>query len=119
MNAIFLRGRDTRKQRAPNRAATFEREPDVLEDRVINVNRRRLELAPDAEAIDLILVELGKISVAAKLHPAGVGAGAAGDDVEHGALARAIRADDDAEFAFIEREVKISDGFETFKGLVH
>ena len=50
----LLRGTDPREQRAPDRAVASS-ESRCFEDRVINVNRRRLELAPDAEAIDLIL----------------------------------------------------------------
>jgi hypothetical protein len=49
---------------------------------------------------------------------AAVGAGAAGDEVEHGALAGAVGADDDAEFAFIEVEVEVVDGLEAIEGLV-
>ena len=42
--------------------------------------------------------------------------GASGDDVEHRAFARAIRADDDAELTFIHVEVEVVDRLEAVEG---
>jgi hypothetical protein len=86
---------------------------------VVHVNRRRLEFAPDAEAIDLVFVQLGEVGVPAEFDPALVRFGAAGDQVEHGAFAGAVRADDHAQLAFVHVEVEFGNGFEAVEGLVH
>ena len=70
-------------------------------------HRRLLEFAADAERRDLRLVELGQIVAALEEHVAVVGARLAGDDVHHGGLAGAVRPDDGAHLAGLDRERKV------------
>src|SRR5260221_11438805 len=83
------------------------------------INGRSLKLAPDSEAVDLIFVECREVGITAIFDLAGVGPGAPGDEIEHRAFAGAIRANDDAQLAFIHVECKIRDGLEPIERLVH
>src|SRR5581483_9587977 len=83
------------EQRGEHAARTLERQQNVFEDSMVDVNRGSLELAADAEAVDLVFVEAGQVRVAFELDLAGVGSRAPGDDVEHRAFASAVRTDDD------------------------
>ena len=116
MDALALGRGHAREDRAPDAAAPLKREQDVLEDRVVDVNRGRLELPTDAETVDLVFVKLSQVRVRTELDLSFVRPGASGDDVEHRAFARAIRADDDAELTFIHVEVEVVDRLEAVEG---
>src|SRR6266849_1291621 len=83
------------------------------------VNGRRLELAADPQSVDLIFIEPRQVGVLSKLDFTRVGPAAAGDEIEHGALARAVGADDHAKFPFIHVEIQCRNGLEAIEGLVH
>src|SRR3954467_6905856 len=117
-DAIALVRRNPCDEGGPNRACSLEREPDVFEDRVLDINRGCLEFAPDAEPIDLVFVEAGQVQIAPKFYFARIGACSAGDEIEHGAFTRAVRTDNDAELAFIHIEVQVVDGLEAFERFV-
>jgi len=90
----------------------LESEQKVVLDRVHVEHGRLLEFAADAEFGDLRLVELGKIMRAVEQNVAFVGPRLAGDDVHHRGLAGAIRADDGAHLARLDRDREIVDGAE-------
>src|SRR5262249_29147261 len=116
LNAVALRRAGPRKERAPHAATAFERQQDVLKDGVIDVDGRRLELPANAQSIDLVFVEGGKVGVLAVLDFAAVRARAAGNQVEHSGLAGAVGADDHAQFPFIQIEVQIVNSLKAVEG---
>src|SRR5580658_2968612 len=85
---------------------------------MIDINRRRLKLAPYPQAVDLIFVQPRQVGISPKLNPAAVRLGAASNEVHHSAFARAVRSNDDAEFAFIHVKIQVRNGFETVESLV-
>ena len=93
---------------APTSRVVLQRQQQIVLDRVHVEHRRLLELAADAELGDLGFVQLGEV-VGALLekHIAGVGPGLAGDHVHHGGLAGAVRADDGAHLARLDRRTTI------------
>ena len=74
---------------------------------MIGVNRGRLEFPADAEAVNLVFVHADEIEFRPERDGAGIGFGAAGDEVEERGLAGAVGADDGAQFAFIHVEVEV------------
>ena len=90
--------------RAP---VAFQREPQIVLHRVHVEHGRLLELAADAEFGDLRLVERGEVVRAVEIDVALVGPRLAGDDVHHGGLAGAVRPDDGAHLARLDRERQI------------
>src|SRR5690606_13302696 len=82
------------KERSEETARAFEREYEVVPDGVLGVDAGRLEFAADAEAVDLVLVELGETvrggRRVAELELALVGLGAARDEIEEGRFAGAV-----------------------------
>ena len=85
---------------------------------MVDINGGSLKFAADAQAVDLVLVEASQVGVPAELDLARVGPGASGDEIQHGAFAGAVGADDDAQFALIHVEVQLGDGLEAVEGLV-
>ena len=88
-------------------AVAFQREAQIVLDRVHLEHGRLLELAADAELGDLRLVERGEIVRAVEIDVALVRPGLAGDHVHHGGLAGAVRTDDRAHLAGLDREREI------------
>ena len=84
---------------------------------MIGIDSRRLKLPPDAEAVDFVLVHCVRSCCPSKLDLAGVRLGAAGDEIEERGLARAVRADDRAQLAFIHVEVEVVDRLEAVNDL--
>ena len=66
MDAVAFGGGKAGENCGPHSAADFEREPNVFEDGVVDVNGRRLKFAADAQAIDLVFVQAGEISIFAE-----------------------------------------------------
>ena len=87
----------------------------------MNINRRRLEFASDAETVDFRHVHLGQIRIAilTKLHLAGVWPGATGDDIHHRAFAGTVRTDDGAQLALIHVEIQVVDRLEPIEGFIY
>ncbi len=105
VDALLLRRRILPQQRGAHAAVVLERQQQIVLDRVHLEHRRLLEFAADAEHGDFGLVELGQVVGAfLEKHVAGVGPGLAGDDVHHGGLAGAVRADDGAHLARLDDE---------------
>src|SRR5581483_10240433 len=94
-------------------AVAFERQQDVVLDRVVVEDGRLLELAADAELGNGRLVLGGEVDTAlVEQHVADVRPGLAGDDVHHGGLAGAVGADDGAHLAGSQLERQIVEGAE-------
>src|SRR5262249_11324430 len=83
------------------------------------IDRGGLEFPADAKAVNLVLVHPRHVVPAFERDRAGVGLGAAGDEIEECGLARAVRADHRAQLAGIEIEVQIRDRLEAAEGFVH
>ncbi len=92
------------EQRRERRARRLQRQQDVVLDRVAFEHRRLLEFPADAEFRDRRLVELRQIVRAGEIDVAFVGPGLAGDHIHHGRLAGAVRADDGAHLAGLQRQ---------------
>ena len=98
-------------RRRAHAAVVFQRQQQIVLDRVHFEHCRLLKFAADAELGDLGLVELGQvIGALPEIDVAVVRPGLAGDDVHHRGLAGAVRADDGAHLAgsttkrqFVER----------------
>ncbi len=100
-------------QRGAGAAVGLERKLDVVGDGVAVEHGRLLKLAADAEPRDLGLVEAREVVIAAvEHHVAGVGPGLAGDDVHHRRLAGAVRPDDRAHLARLDRERQVVERLE-------
>src|SRR5207245_5098013 len=82
----------------------------------VDEDRRRLELAADAEPDDVVLGEGDEIGVVAEDHAAVLGLRAPGDHVEQCRLARAVRADDHAQLAAVHVEVQARQRLEAVVG---
>ena len=96
-DAFALSGRDAGKEGGPNGAAAFEREPNIFEDRVIDVDGGRLEFSADTEAVDLMFLELVRsVSRSNSILPVS-GRSASSDEVEQRLYACAVGADDDTQ----------------------
>ena len=87
----------------------------VLEDSEVLVDRRGLELAPDACVHDLVLAHFEQFLVL-ELHRAVRGLCAPADQVQHGGFSRPVGADDDAAFIGLDVETEVVNGFEAIKG---
>src|SRR5581483_10954587 len=85
---------------------------------MVNVNRRRLKLAPNAKTIDLIFVEPRQVGVLAKFDFPRVRARAPRDKIEHRAFAGAVGADDDAQLSLIHVKVEVGNRLKAVKSLV-
>ena len=118
VDTFALSGRDAGKERGPNGAAAFEREPNIFEDRVIDVDGGRLEFSADAEAVDLMFLELGEVGVAFEFDFAGVRPRASSDEVEERTFACAVGADDDTQLAFIHVEIEVGNGLEAVERFI-
>ena len=103
------------EQRAGHVAATRQRELEIFEHGEVFVDRGGLELAPDPEADDFLLLAAGDFLVL-ELDRAVRNPGPAADQVEHGGLAGAVRADDHAQFALVDVEVELVDRLEPVEG---
>src|SRR5208337_1762601 len=119
LDAVALSGRQPRKERLPDPTLAGQREENVLENRWLDINRGRLKFPAYAQPVDLVFIEPRQIRVPAELNFSRIGASSAGNQVQHGALARAVRADDDPQFARIHVEVQLRNCFEAVEGLVH
>ncbi|MOA25080.1 hypothetical protein D3C78_1457860 [compost metagenome] len=78
-------------------------------------HRRLLELPPDAELGDVSLILFREVDTVFKQHRARVRPRLAGDDIHHRRLARAIRADDGAEFTGLHHEGERVERLETIE----
>ena len=83
-----------------------QRQLDVVPDREVNEDGRRLELAADPELGNLVLAERQEVRAVAEDHAAALRLHAARDDIEQGRLAGAVGADDDAQLAAVHEEVQ-------------
>ena len=95
-------------ERAEHGAAARVGDLQVLEHGEVFVDRRRLELAADAGADDLVLLHLGQLAALERDGAAGR-LGPAADEVEHRGLAGAVGPDDDADLVAVEIEGEIVD----------
>jgi hypothetical protein len=77
------------------------------------------KLAADAEFGDAGLIQPRQVGHAVEQHRALVRLGLAGDDVHHRGLAGAVRADDGAHLAGLERQRQIVDGVKAVERDVH
>src|SRR5580658_3823947 len=84
----------------------------------MDINRWRLEFAAYAQSIDLIFIELCQVGIPAKFDCSAVRPGASGDQIQHGALAGPVGADDDAQFALVHTQGQFGNGLESVKSLV-
>ena len=75
-----------------------------------------LELAADAHHGDFGFVVLGQVDIAIKEHFAVVWPRLAGDDIHHGCLAGAVRANNGAHLALVEHQREIVDGAKAIEG---
>jgi len=92
------------EQRALDAMIDVEREQEIVLHGLAFKYRRLLEFSADAEFGDAGLVEAGQIGDAVEQHRPLVRLGLAGDDVHHRGLAGAVRADDGAHLAGLERQ---------------
>ncbi len=99
---LLLRGRDARAQRFQERPVAGQRQFQVLEHRQLLEHGRLLKFRPIPAATISGFGHLKQIDVAAKPRGSGIRAGLPGDDVHHGGLAGAVRADDAEQFARID-----------------
>ena len=90
----------------------LERQFQVFKHRELLEHRRFLELAANAQLRNLGFLVAQQINRAAEKHRAFIGPGLAGDDVHHGCLARAVRADDAAQLARCDVQAQLVDGLE-------
>src|SRR4029079_6564895 len=103
------------EQRTGDVAATRQREFEILEHGEVFVDRGGLELAPDPEADDFLLLTAGDFLVL-ELDRAVRNPGPAADQFEHGVLAGTVRADDHPQFALVDIEVERVDRLEPVEG---
>ena len=94
------------------RRSDFEREFEIVVDGLALEHGRLLEFPPDAKLGDLGLVEAGEIVGAVEHDVAEIRPGLAGDHIHHGGLAGAVRADDGAHLAGLDRERQIVERLE-------
>src|SRR5262249_3625455 len=99
------------RERPKDGAAARERDFEVLAHGEVLVDGGRLELSPDARVDDLVLSEVGELDPFEVDPPCG-GLRLTADEVEERRLARAVRADDDAELVAIDVEVQVVYGLE-------
>ena len=119
VDLLSLAPRAAPEQRALDAVVDVERQQQIVLDRLTLEHGRLLEFAADAELGNACLVEAGEISLAVEQHRALVGLGLAGDDVHHRGLAGAVRPDDGAHLARLQRQREIIDGVEAVEGDVH
>ena len=93
-------------------AVGLERQFEIVVDGVAFEHGRLLEFPADAEFGDLGLVEAGEIVGAVEHDVAEVRPGLAGDHVHHRGLAGAVRPDDGAHLAALDREREIVERLE-------
>ena len=107
------------EQRAPDAMIDIQRQQQIVFDGLALEYRRLLEFPADPEFGDPGFVEPGQIGDAVEQHLALIRLGLAGDDVHHRGLAGAVRADDGAHLAGLERQRQIVDGVETVERDMH
>src|SRR5688572_27015946 len=102
----------------PDPAAALETEDEILPNGMVGVDSGRLEFAPDAETVDLVLRHLCEIVLIAELDLSRVGFGSTGDQVQESGFPHSVWPDDRAELADIHVEVELTDRLEAFEALV-
>src|SRR6218665_456468 len=107
--------RAAKAQRLQQAVHARQRELEVLQHREVLIDRGRLELAAHAGAHDLILVQAAEVR-AVEQHPARARPGLAADHVQQRGLARAVRADDQAQLVALDREAQAVHGLEPVEG---
>src|SRR5690349_12053297 len=105
MNALLLFRGSPHEQGRPYRARALQRNPEVLNNRILHVNRRSLKFPPNSEAIDLGLVEPSQVRVHSKFYFASIGFGTSRYKIQHCALSGSVGTDDDAQLSLIEVKV--------------
>src|SRR5205823_11057258 len=100
-------------------AVALKRKTDIVLHGVHVEDRRLLEFAADAEQRNLGLVEARQIVGAVEIDISSVGPGLAGDDVHHGGLAGAVRTDDGAHLAGLNRQGQVVEGAKTVERYGH
>src|SRR4029077_1302379 len=102
----------TPKQRRARAAIRFQREAQVVLNRVHLEHGGLLKLAPNAQLGNLRFIEPRQIMTAVERHVALVRARFARDHVHHGGLAGAVRSDNGAHLARRDHERQIVEGLE-------
>ena len=97
---------EPREERRPHALVGLHRELEVLEHAVVPEHRRPLELAADAGMRDLGLGQAREVDRLAEERTPRVGPRLAGDHVHHRRLAGAVRADDAAQLADVDRRAR-------------
>jgi hypothetical protein len=103
------------RESAEDRATARERDFQVLGHAQVFIDRRRLKLASNPGAHDLMLAQRRQILVAEADRPTRR-PGSAADQVEHRRLAGAVRADDHADLILVDIEGQRVDGLDPVKG---
>ena len=103
------------KQRPPHPLVSLHCEFEVLEHGVVFKDGGFLELAPDPGVGNLRLGQTGEVDGLTEEGLAGIRAGLARDHIHHRGLAGAVRSDDRAQFAGINRQRQFVERPETIK----
>ena len=114
-DAIFLLATQASPQAGPHRLVGFLRQLQVFEHAQGFEHRRLLELATDAGLGDLHFAHLRQVEGFTEPGLAVTGPGLAGDHVHQRGLARAVGADDAAQFADADVQVQIVQRLETIE----
>src|SRR5690606_34249097 len=108
---------ERKEQAVPHPALAGEGQFEIVEHAQGLDHRGLLEFAADTHVGDFRLAVAGQIHLVAEIHLPLIGAGLAGDDVHHGGLAGAVGADDGPQFAGLDHQVEVVDGFEAVETL--
>src|SRR4051812_533524 len=119
VDLLGLRPAAAPEQRTLDAVVDIEREQQIVLHGLALEHGRLLEFTADAELGDAGLVQSRQIGDSVEQHGAFVGLGLSGDDVHHRGLAGAVRADDGAHLAGLERQREVVDGVEAVERDVH
>ena len=116
---VALRRVELKHHRRLHPLVGLERQLQVFKHSELLEHRGFLELAANTQLGNLGFLVAQQVDGGAEENGATVGPGFAGDDVHHRGLARAIGADDAAQFTRCNVERKVVDGLEAVKTHVH
>src|SRR5678815_863619 len=108
----FLCRRLPEQRREDPFTAPFQRQVEVFPDGQISIDRRRLELSPDAELHDFIRMFPDQFLILAKDDTAGSRFRLPANHIQQRRLSRPVRPDDDAQFLVVNHEGQVVQRFE-------
>ena len=109
---VRVRAVAVQERREDALARAPQRQLHVVAHAEVDEDRRRLELAADAERRDLVLTHLDQVGVMPEDHAPAGRLHSTRDHVEQRRLAGAVRTDDDAELLAIHEEVEAAQRLE-------